>query len=227
MKYLIAALLAAGCLALAGCGVKSPEVVVYTSQDEVYATPIFQDFEKETGIHVRAVFDSEAVQDRGAGKPVAGGDQQPAVRCFLEQRGVPAPVSFPGARRVPQIRTRGPSWAIPPALAWCINTNLLPSRRQRALENFGAGRGTNAIWRGKVALAYPLFGTTATHFLALRQRWGDDAWYPRRGAARWWQTSQRSWTAIPWRRNWWAAAKRGSASRIRMISQRSRPMALP
>ncbi len=27
-----------------------------------------------------------------------------------------------------------------------------------------------------VALAYPLFGTTATHFLALRQYWGDATW---------------------------------------------------
>jgi iron(III) transport system substrate-binding protein len=32
------------------------------------------------------------------------------------------------------------------------------------------------MWRGKVALAYPLSGTTATHFLALRQVWGDVAW---------------------------------------------------
>src|SRR5208283_3779027 len=35
---------------------------------------------------------------------------------------------------------------------------------------------TNALWRGKAALAYPLFGTTATHFHALRQHWGDAAW---------------------------------------------------
>src|SRR5262249_20247557 len=35
---------------------------------------------------------------------------------------------------------------------------------------------TNSAWRGKMALAYPLFGTTATHFLALRQHWGDAAW---------------------------------------------------
>ena len=32
------------------------------------------------------------------------------------------------------------------------------------------------MWRGKIALAYPMFGTTATHFLALRQRWGDEPW---------------------------------------------------
>src|SRR5439155_15038188 len=35
---------------------------------------------------------------------------------------------------------------------------------------------TNGTWRGKVALAYPQFGTTATHFHALRQHWGDALW---------------------------------------------------
>jgi iron(III) transport system substrate-binding protein len=35
---------------------------------------------------------------------------------------------------------------------------------------------TNAAWRGQMAMAYPLFGTTATHLLALRHRWGDAAW---------------------------------------------------
>ncbi len=35
---------------------------------------------------------------------------------------------------------------------------------------------TNEIWRGKVALAFPQFGTTATHFHALRQLWGETNW---------------------------------------------------
>jgi iron(III) transport system substrate-binding protein len=35
---------------------------------------------------------------------------------------------------------------------------------------------TNAIWRGRVSLAFPLFGTTSTHFLALRQHWGESNW---------------------------------------------------
>ena len=35
---------------------------------------------------------------------------------------------------------------------------------------------TNDIWRGKVALAFPQFGTTATHFHALKQLWGEAAW---------------------------------------------------
>ena len=53
-----------------------------------------------------------------------------------------------------------------------VNTNLLPlARAPRTFSD-----ATNALWQGRVALAYPLFGTTATHFLALRQKWGDAAW---------------------------------------------------
>src|ERR1041384_7915842 len=37
-------------------------VVVYASQDQVYAEPILKTFEKETGTRVRAVYDSEAVK---------------------------------------------------------------------------------------------------------------------------------------------------------------------
>ena len=35
---------------------------------------------------------------------------------------------------------------------------------------------TNAVWRGRVALAFPGFGSTATHFMALRQAWGEVRW---------------------------------------------------
>jgi len=53
-----------------------------------------------------------------------------------------------------------------------INTNFLTAAAApRAFRD-----ATNAAWRGKLALAYPLFGTTATHFHALRQHWGDGAW---------------------------------------------------
>ncbi len=35
---------------------------------------------------------------------------------------------------------------------------------------------TNARWAGQISLAMPLFGTTATHFLALRAEWGPEVW---------------------------------------------------
>jgi len=53
-----------------------------------------------------------------------------------------------------------------------FNTNLLTAATApRAFSD-----ATNAAWRGKAAVAYPLFGTTATHFQALRQLWGDEGW---------------------------------------------------
>jgi iron(III) transport system substrate-binding protein len=53
-----------------------------------------------------------------------------------------------------------------------INTNLISlNSAPRSLLEL-----TNVSWRGKIALAYPLFGTTSTHFHALRQHWGPEAW---------------------------------------------------
>jgi iron(III) transport system substrate-binding protein len=53
-----------------------------------------------------------------------------------------------------------------------LNTNHLAlAQVPRSLTEL-----TNQQWRGKVALAYPLFGTTATHFLVLRQQWGEPGW---------------------------------------------------
>jgi iron(III) transport system substrate-binding protein len=44
---------------------KSGEVVVYSSVDEVFARPIAEDFEKETGIEVRLVPDTEETKSTG------------------------------------------------------------------------------------------------------------------------------------------------------------------
>jgi hypothetical protein len=42
-----------------------PQVIVCAAQDQVYAEPILREFEKETGIKVNAVYDSEAVKTVG------------------------------------------------------------------------------------------------------------------------------------------------------------------
>ena len=54
---------------LAGCGGEPKrEVVVYASQDRVYAEQILNDFSEETGIVVKPVYDSEAVKAVGLAK---------------------------------------------------------------------------------------------------------------------------------------------------------------
>src|SRR5574337_1094298 len=41
------------------------EVVVYTSEDKIVSEPILQEFEKKTGIKVRAIYDTEETKSTG------------------------------------------------------------------------------------------------------------------------------------------------------------------
>jgi iron(III) transport system substrate-binding protein len=47
-------------------GTQSAIVIVYVSHDQVFSEPILKDFEKETGIKVRAVYDTEETKSTGA-----------------------------------------------------------------------------------------------------------------------------------------------------------------
>ncbi len=141
-------------------------VVVYTSQDQVYAEPILKEFERETGVKVRAVYDSEAVKTVGLVNRLLAENHRPQCDVFWNNEEL----------RTRQLAAKGviEKWA---AVGYrsrriAVNTNKLSlASAPQSLSEL-----TNAAWRGKVALAYPLFGTTATHFLALRQFWGDERW---------------------------------------------------
>lgn len=144
------------------------EVIIYTSQDQQFAEPILNEFTKQTGIKVRAVYDSEAVKTVGLANRLLAESKHPrcdvwwsneALRTWqLGRRGVLDTSSI----REFGFRSR----------RIVINTNkLAPGSAPRSLAEL-----TNAVWRGKVALAYPMFGTTSAQFIALRQHWGAEKW---------------------------------------------------
>ncbi len=148
---------------------RAKETVAYCAQDQVYAEPIFKEFEKQTGIRVRPLFDSEAVKTVGLANRLLAERSHPQCDVFWGNEEM----------RTRQLAAQG---VFRPENGWAafgyrsrrlvINTNLLAiTSAPRSLLEL-----TNAAWRGKVALAYPQFGTTATHFHALRQLWGDAAW---------------------------------------------------
>ena len=145
------------------------QVIAYCAQDQEYAEPILREFTKQTGIKARAVYDSEAVKTVGLANRLLAERQHPQCDVFwgneeLRTRQMAAQGVFR--------ETNG--WA---AVGYrsrriVINTNRLSvAAAPRSLLEL-----TNETWRGKVALAYPQFGTTATHFHALRQYWGDERW---------------------------------------------------
>jgi iron(III) transport system substrate-binding protein len=144
-------------------------VIVYAAQDREYSEPILKQFKQETGIRVKAIYDSEAVKTVGLANRLLAERARPQCDVFwgneeLRTRQLAAQKVFH--------ETNG--WAAfgHRSRRIVINTNLVAADAvPRSFIEF-----TNAIWRGKIAIAYPLFGTTATHFLALRQHWGESNW---------------------------------------------------
>ena len=144
-------------------------VVVYTSQDQVYAEPIFEEFKKQTGIKVLAVFDSEAAKTVGL------------VNRLIVEKGHPQCDVFWNSEemRTRQLAAQGMfretnGWS---AFGYRSRRLTINTNKLAATEAPGSWSDlTNANWHGKVALSYPLFGTSATHCLALRQHWGVEGW---------------------------------------------------
>jgi len=146
-----------------------PGLVVYCAQDMVYAEPILREFEAQHNCRIRTVYDSEAVKTVGLANRLLAEKSKP--RCDL----------FWGNE---ELRTRQLARAgvFRPENGWAafgyrsrrivVNTNRLDlSEAPQSLLEL-----TNAAWRGRVVMAYPQFGTTASHFNALRQHFGDAAW---------------------------------------------------
>jgi iron(III) transport system substrate-binding protein len=166
-------------------------VVVYCAQDQVYAELMLRDFEKETGIKVKAAYDSEAVKTVGLANRLLAERSHPQCDVFwgneeMRTRQLAAQNVFREANGWTAFGYR--------SRRIVINTNFisLSSRRGDEADSAGPARRppphvggyapnslieiTNEMWRGKVALANPQFGTTAAHFHALRQLWGEERW---------------------------------------------------
>ncbi|MCL4786766.1 MAG: substrate-binding domain-containing protein [Verrucomicrobia bacterium] len=173
------------------------EVVIYAAQDQVYAEPILCDFERATGIKVKAVYDSEAVKTVGLANRLLAERSHPrgdvfwgneemrtrqlaAQSVFRETNGWAA---FGHRSRRIVVNTNFISLGRAPAPG---AVSLAPRETPADRASAGTREGmrapqsllelTNEIWRGRVALAFPQFGTTATHFHALKQLWGEQGW---------------------------------------------------
>ena len=147
----------------------APHVIAYCAQDQIYAEPIFQQFTKATGIKVLPVYDNEAVKTVGLANRLIAESPHPICDVFWGNEEMRTRQL--AARKIFR-ETNG--WA---AFGYrsrriVINTNqFLLSSAPHSLFDL-----TNATWRGKLALAYPQFGSTATQLHVLRQRWGDPLW---------------------------------------------------
>lgn len=188
MRVCVAGVWAAALLAsvlVTGCGKgATPEVVVYTSTDQVEARKILDGFERETGIRVRPVFDTEAQKTTGLAMKLLAEAERPTADVFwnnelsrtimLLERNVLTPYASPAAADIPaEWKDAGGAWA---SFSWrarvlVYNTELVQAdEAPRTLEAL-----CEAKWRGKVGIANPLFGTTSAHAAALAGALGEEA----------------------------------------------------
>jgi len=171
-------------VALAGCKGRgsSREVTVYTSVDQVFSEPVFHDFEQRTGVHVRAVYDTEETKSTGVLNRLIAEASQPqadvfwsgdSVRPFqLIKRGLIQPYSSPEAQSLPlSARAADGAWTGFAARVRVLLVNkskVLPGDMPRSIKDLAASR-----WRGQAAMANPLYGTTTMHVAALFSVWGE------------------------------------------------------
>jgi iron(III) transport system substrate-binding protein len=167
----------------AGCRDADKRVVVYCAQDQEFAEGVFADFRAETGLAVAPKFDTEANKsvslaaelEREAGRPRCDVHWNNEIlgTIRLARRGVYEPYESPNAAPFPEwTRAKDRTWQAFAARArvLIVNTNLVPEAdRPKSLLDL-----TDPKWKGRVAIAKPQFGTTATQAACLFEVLGPE-----------------------------------------------------
>jgi len=180
-KYIISLTLALFII-LGGCKNDTDEVVVYCTVDQIFSEPILQDFEKETGITVRAVFDTEETKSTGVmNRLIAEKDNSqcdvfwsgdPVRNGLLQSRGITSPYQSIQTALIPvHFKEPGHHWIGLSARARVLMYNkqsISPDALPQSILDL-----TEARFKGQFGIANPLFGTTTFHMAALFTVLGD------------------------------------------------------
>lgn len=171
-------------LSIVGCWSSSEnDVVSYTALDSQFSEPVFEAFTAETGVDVRAKFDTESTKTVGLANAILAEAARPRCDIFwnneilntlrlqkaglLEAYNPPNVEKFPAAFRSPDGLWHGFAAR---ARVLIVNTDLVPEgERPTSILDLADPK-----WRGSAAMAKPLFGTTATHAACLFAVWGDE-----------------------------------------------------
>jgi iron(III) transport system substrate-binding protein len=171
-------------LGAGGCwGGSDNEVVVYTALDAEFSQPVLRQFTADTGIEALAKYDTESTKTVGLTEAIIAEADRPRCDVFwnneilhtlrLQQLGLLETFQPPMALEYPQMyRSNVGVWHGFAARAriLIVNTKVVPeAERPASIHDL-----TDSKWKDKVAVAKPLFGTTATHAACLFEVWGDE-----------------------------------------------------
>ena len=161
------------------------EVVVHAALDREFSQPILDDLGKELGIKVLSKFDQESNKTIGLVTGIIQSKQHPQADIFwnneilhtlrLQKLGLLEVYRSPQAKHFPeQFLSSKNQWHgfAGRARVLIINTDLIPNADQRPDSIHDLA---DVKWKGRCAIARPLFGTTATHVAVLFAELGEDA----------------------------------------------------
>lgn len=164
---------------LAACKQDQASVTIYTSVDRSYSEPILRMFEARTGIRVDALYDVEAARTTGLVTRLVAEVSRPRADVFwngelvqtqyLALQGVLTP--YTPTTAVPTRTSPDQMWTSfgGRARVLIVNTDLV------AMDDWPTGLSDflSDRWSAnQLAIAHPLFGTSATHAAALYATWG-------------------------------------------------------
>jgi iron(III) transport system substrate-binding protein len=170
---------------VAGCrpAAQGPEVVVYTALDSEFAQPILQDFSNLTQITALPKYGTESTKTVGLAEEILAEKARPRCDVFwnndilhtlrLDREGLLDSYQPTQAKAFPpRYRSSSGAWHGFAARARVLLVNkekLSEEERPKSIRDL-----TDPKWQGRVGLAKPLFGTTATHAACLFAAWGPE-----------------------------------------------------
>src|SRR6266403_1985806 len=158
----------------------SKTVVIYVSEDQVFSEPILKDFERDTGIAVKSVFDTEESKSTGVMNRLIAEKDNPQADVYwanepvradaLKQRGVSTPYVSGSAEGIAdQFKDPDHYWT-----GFSARARVLLVNARSTIKPAGIMAYTEPSAKGRTAIANPLFGTTTDYVAALFTIWGDD-----------------------------------------------------
>jgi len=159
---------------------RADEVVVYVSEDQVFSEPILKDFEKEAGIKVLAVYDTEEAKGTGVMNRLIMEKNNPQADVYwanepiravvLKQSGITMPYISPNAKDIPDdFKDPEGYWTCFSSRARVLVVNNKVSIKPSSILAY-----TDPQYKGKSVITNPLFGTTTVQVASLFTIWGED-----------------------------------------------------
>lgn len=155
---------------------------MYCAQDREYAESILSEFTAANGLAVAPAYDTEAQKSVGLYEQLVRESGRPRCGVFwnneilntirLQRQGLLEPYESPSAATYPDwTKAKDLSWQAFAARArvLIVHTSVPESERPRSILDLADAR-----WKGRIAIAKPQFGTTATQAACLFEVLGAD-----------------------------------------------------